>query len=100
MDVTHTRHGSSQVRCRVQGPAAPVGKCKTWTLASQGVGTMCGKGKRRVGALNQVAQKVQLKSEGRQGTINTFKWKKTWSSFASHTQNNVFNGKTRGQWGK
>lgn len=99
VDVTHTRHGSSQVRCRVQGPVAPVGKCKTWALASQSVGTMCGKGKRRAWALNQVAQKVELKSEGQQGNIKTFKWKKTRSRFASHTQNNVLNGKTRGQWG-
>lgn len=70
MEVTHTRHGNSPVRYKVQCLTAPVGKL--WLLE-----TVYGKGKRGVRALSQLAQNVQLISEGQQGNTKKFKWKKT-----------------------
>lgn len=68
MEMTHTRQGSNHVRCTEYRATKHL-----WERARL----------RGVWALKQLVQSLQLASEGQQGNIRDFKWKKMWSSFDS-----------------
>ena len=77
------------------GPYSTCKKVQDLALASQDVGSMCGKGKRGLWALIQLACSVHLISKGNREIIKQFSERRL-GQVLLHTPKNVFNGKMRG----